>query len=124
MISLGLAKELQAAGLKPRHDECELYWIAEVGEVMHVSGGYAPDWEDVWLPSLSQLLAEIEWRGYSGNLNFRTKSTYLNLYKKDDSCQCDNFIDTFYANTPEDAAGKALLWILQNHGARRPEITD
>ena len=117
MISLGLAKELQAAGLKPRHNECEMYWIAEVGEVMHVSGGYAPDWEDVWLPSLSRLLAEVEGQGWWPDIdaNSNNKKIYVCILQKWDDAgmypvyrKCD-----FLGETREEAAGRALLWILQ-----------
>lgn len=60
--------------------------------------------------SLSQLLAEIEHRGYyvilSGPL-FKQKEWHCKLEDK------SGFVGDF-VGTPEDAAGQALLWILEN----------
>jgi hypothetical protein len=113
VISLDLAKKLKEAGLKPVCTDLELFWLAGVGEVMYAGPGYEPEPEDVWLPRLDRLLAEIERRGYRWHLYpyklpINSKSTY--------ACELaygDNTFFVYKGDTPEDAAGSALLAILE-----------
>lgn len=113
MISIDLAKKLKEAGLKPECPDFELFWLAEVGEIMYAGAGYEPEPEDVWLPGLDGLLGEIERRGcwwhlYPCKLSVTGKSTY--------ACELAYGYNTYFVykgDTPEDATGYALLWILE-----------
>lgn len=83
MISLELAKKLNASGIKQK-------------DITTTDKYY----------SLSQLLAEIEGRGYLWNLDHSTGRYLCQIGKwKWEKC--------IWADTPEDAAGAALLWILE-----------
>jgi len=108
VISIELARELKEAGLKPVCGECESFWIAEVDEEMYINGNYSPEPDDVWLPRLDQLLTEIEKQGWYWEIGKSTKDYYVDLMH--DYLECDK---VFYADTPEEAAGSALLWILR-----------
>ena len=113
MISIDLAKKLKDAGLKPVCTDLELFWLAEVGEVMYAGAGYEPEPEDVWLPRLDRLLAEIERRGwewvfYLDNGKFRK---YTLSIDNEDECRYKKFISK--SPKPENAVGAALLWILE-----------
>lgn len=70
----------------------------------------------LWLPRLDQLLAEIEKRGYfmdlSGPYNTGEWRIILGGSVSDPH---------FYADTPEEAAAQALLWILEQERTRRDE---
>jgi len=115
MISLELAKKLKNAGLR---------WEPKNGDFFTTPGTnliqcaitpirnieYATS-KVVWLPRLDQLLAEIEKRGYVYDLHFSVLSgirCYWCVLKQDDCCWYAKSADT-----PEDAAGQALLWILE-----------
>jgi hypothetical protein len=71
----------------------------------------------LWLPRLDQMLAEIEKRGYGWKLekfhayNLRR----MQIYKINDLLGC------FEADSPEEAAAQALLWILEQERTRRDE---
>ena len=126
MISLGLAKKLKDAGLK---------WKPEIGDwfFYETSGICLFDNDDMnyygtteqkrrfktnstWLPSLSDILAEIERK----HRDFRIK-------KLMDVWSLDLFglgmEGEFAAETPEEVAGQALLWIL-NKGGEKLECKD
>lgn len=137
MISLEKARELKEAGLawEPRK--------APVGDWFYYDGKYAHKnprmvnrptdspalyWEanekDVyWIPSLSQLLAEIEARGYWWNLINADKvrgvgtGYWIESRDKNSDCADDDiypeYLTDYHADTPEDAAADALLWILK-----------
>lgn len=94
MLSIETAKKLKDAGL---------VWNPDIGDIFFI--------EEEWLfaPRLDQLLAEIEKRGYGWKLekfhayNLRR----MQIYKINDLLGC------FEADSPEEAAAQALLWILE-----------
>ena len=132
MIGVELSRELREAGL---------LWEPKVGDWWHGDHGVKVlsqskfdkwvEWNKtrkrlvwthkgmLWLPSLSQLLAEIEKRSYSWEMGLTTtkggplmpgewKSGYwVEIFKSNKSVYLED------AGTPEEAAGKALLWILR-----------
>jgi hypothetical protein len=123
MISLELAKKLKDAGLK---------WEPETGDgfrnvfmetdhfityrsidrfksITHTQE-YTEKNDFVWLPSLSQLLAEIEGRGYEWSIG-KVGNLYLIGVKEVSPIRV--IPKTLRADTPEDAAAGALIWILE-----------
>jgi hypothetical protein len=119
MITLDLARKLKDAGLEWEPKKFDLYNT----EFINGSNGVFSVWHDgqnlesttgttfTWLPSLSQLLAEIEGRGYRWSLE-KVNEGYESYVTKDiDDCNKDAKYDL--ADTPEEAAGKALLWVLE-----------
>lgn len=129
MISLDLAKQLKEAGLKwkpnPKDDFAykngKVCWLYE----------YYPavcDYPDhfIWLPRLDQLLAEIKCKGYTWCItdeevggDFRVSLSKI-VWNGRGGTKLVDVDDIFYADTPEDAAGQALLWIYQK-GAKEDE---
>lgn len=116
MISIELARKLKEAGLR---------WVPGLGDmfvadydnglgptllkVVHSDDfGFADD-ALIFLPRLDQLLAEIEKRGYGWEI----WTTSIGLY----SAWIDygNYVvhEIRGNETPEDAAARALLWILE-----------
>ncbi len=115
MISMEKARELKSAGLAWEPKQFDFYHntnnkqddiivlnkqaIADAGKV-----------NLIWLPSLSQLLAEIEARGYEWDLSYKAR---------DKGYLCAVFSGKLSFNwwskiaTPENAAADALLWILK-----------
>lgn len=131
MIGLELAKKLKDVGLR---------WEPKIGDWWHGDRGLKlydnktrhrwnewnktrkhlvwTHWGIVWLPSLSDLLAEIEWRGYHVDINtvslgMPVKLSYVISLK---NISPDGEILTLeykkWGCTPEEAVGQALLWIL------------
>lgn len=111
MISLEKARKLKEAGL---------VWKARIGDWYYEDAGedsghflidcyegtyQIPKHDNmIWLPSLSQLLGEL--RKHS----MFVKITWLVMDEKWD-CVIDGR-EQFLADTPEDAAAEALIWIL------------
>ena len=93
MISLELAQKLRDAGLK---------WEPALGQSYKdvVEGG-------IWLPRLDQLQAEIEQRGWDWSMSKGLHGYGCIVIKDYDLSFSD------IADTPEEAVGLALLWILQ-----------
>ena len=117
MISLEKAKALKEAGLtwEPQEGDCisEL-WNRGVGEYRKIKYLNSDDIEEyeecygaLWLPSLSQLLAEIERWGYDYDIS-RVKASNrpygISVYS---IIRCLN-------SNIEDAAADALLWIIES----------
>ena len=131
MISLEKAKELKEAGLL--WEPCFGEWVHVDGEnkmIVHVCEGEFGDYKDirclspftgiakglrdlecVWLPSLSQLLTEIEKRGCSYQIDGK------NSPSDNDGMS----IKLFKAESPEDAAADALIWLLGQEQKESPE---
>jgi hypothetical protein len=133
MISLDKAKALKEAGLKWEPQEWDLYLDAPVmidGRARYL-GGHCIDYTPsnlrpmpevvinarIWLPSLSQLLAEIKKHSgcalyvFDSGLRVLKKGAYeIELPKVGIDTCC------FRAHAPEDAAADALLWILGQVG--------
>ena len=125
MISLELAQKLRDAGLvwEPQWGDWYCFGNSLPGFLQGVDDEnleylnqrvklFAEKY--VWFPRLDQMLAEIERRGYVGLVSSITKPKYTvyvvlaRLY-----AHSEEKGKTFFADTPEQAAGLALLWILQ-----------
>jgi hypothetical protein len=119
MISLELAQKLKAAGLKwePMAGDSWTYiniWdmVSVINDLYDFECEVRDNNGCLYLPSLSQLLAEIEARGYDYTLYQRHDSNRASIviYKIDPE------VFNRWAVTPEEAAGLALLWILEQEG--------
>jgi hypothetical protein len=113
MISLELAQKLKAAGLKwepKKHDFCgqKGFPCRIYSELSEIEIKFYMD-EFYWLPSLSQLLTEIEARGWKWGMD---------IWAGKCSMQVSNGHKRFnlFDNTPEEAAGVGLLKILEQEG--------
>lgn len=122
-ITLELARKLKEAGLRWEPKRGDWCYLEDAGltepllVTSYKSKGWVNDEDDiVWLPRLSQLLAEIEKRGYRwdignlGGFGDNEEKVCIGLFGWDTRQYVKG---QFYADTPEDAAGKALLWILE-----------
>jgi hypothetical protein len=93
----------------PKSTDFEQFWVSEIEDVMFVDISREPEENDLWLPSLSQLLAEIEGRGYEWGIckqKFVSPEYLMELRQLETKWRG-------WADTPEEAAGKALLWVLE-----------
>ena len=116
MISLEKAKALKEAGLlwEPQRGDLYYYPNGEFSGTLIVMGS-PPEWtiklesvfEQTWLPSLSQLLAEIERREWNWLLE---NNGEIEIW--DDNPNILRKYFDFTADTPADAAADALLWVL------------
>ncbi|TLM99114.1 hypothetical protein FDZ73_22365 [bacterium] len=131
MISQGLARELKEAGLvwEPKQGDCayDHYFDRICRYLVVYNGDYRvilPNDDIVdfprdmftFTPSLSHLLAEIEGRGYLVDLKSNISIGWPNKWKCDIISQgkCMEFFEQrIWADTPEEAAGLALLWVLR-----------
>ena len=127
MISLELAKKLKKAGLKWEPKACDAYyWPSGVGDhpvlVMHNDFDMLKKEQKtkgiVWAPRLEQLLSEIERRGWEYQLHYNRHDGHPDLLKYD--CGLHRQIDDlnaitcfFVGHSADEAAAKALLWILR-----------
>lgn len=111
MISLELAKKLKEAGLEWEPQRGDWYYFGDDGELHLLRVATPRPVPEVvyFAPRLDQLLAEIEGRGYGWKLekfhayNLRR----MQIYKINDLLGC------FEADSPEEAAAEALLWIYE-----------
>lgn len=127
MISLELARELKNSGLKwePKvgdwlyyDDRLELLdkENLESTKRLHNLTTKHQEYQDmapVFAPTLPQLLAEIEGRGYVWEIH-QLESIFKLRYEC--SVKSNNKKHSLYADTLEDATGQALLWILKGVG--------
>lgn len=141
MISLDLAKRLKEAGLEWEPKIGDFAWYKEhQGVIICIdsriliiqwsdlgrcysdfwAGDALPPENMLFLPRLDQLLAEIERRGYGYDLHTLTTNHEHKYYCaiKLLECACGYRIDNiswgpFKADNPEDAAAKALIWVLE-----------
>jgi len=122
MISLETAKKLKDVGLKWEPAEGDSYYFEKTLE--HIYPGtffYGASSEMVkmsciaFAPSLSQLLAEIEKRGYWWDIGHRIVEVgKIHKYKIWASKKhANNTNQEFITNSPEESAAQALLWILK-----------
>ena len=110
MLSLETAKALREAGLKWEPVLGDLF-VADYDnglgptpvDVVKTNNFGEPGPEYMWLPHLGQLRAEIEAQGYDWFL----KTDYCYVVNNNNQGQ------GIYADTPEEAAAQALLWILK-----------
>jgi hypothetical protein len=117
MISLDKARELKEAGLVWEPKEGDWYYsnntkttiladFDRAGDIISLAAQKSPGWL-VWLPSLSQLLAEIEARGIMYKLGCARGNYRI------DVSDGILFVGGFDADTPDNAAADALIWILK-----------
>lgn len=119
MIKLKTAQELKNAGLEWNMElgdflyyEADGNWklsIIDLGDIHDSMGAAQECCEDgqwIFVPRLDQLLAEIERRGYWWNL-LKQDNGYLVVVGNER--HTEGFAP---ADTPEEAAAQALLWIL------------
>lgn len=120
-ISLDTARKLKDAGLmwEPKEnnlvvaldsDGRELAFMVVPPNIVYVNKE-----RNLWLPHLSQLLAEIEQRGWEWGLSGDFLGVRVHVTPRDVD---GNWVQgtaqgCYIADTPEEAAGKALLWILE-----------
>ena len=131
MISLETAKKLKKAGLKWEPETCDTYyWPRKFNNpvvIMHDGFELLKKEQTTkgitWAPRLSQLLAEIEKRGYTLHLlhqhwGEKDKVGYREcLLYKDGKPQFERDDIFNSSQTWEGAAAQALLWILGREGA-------
>jgi hypothetical protein len=118
MISLELAEKLKDAGLKWEPKEGDWFYLDAKHNKPHLIYGregkaYFADAIKEYCymaPSLSQLLAEIEGRGYEWSIG-KVGNLYLIGVKEVSPIRV--IPKTLRADTPEDAAAGALIWILE-----------
>lgn len=124
MISLETARKLKDAGLEWEPKACDAYyWPSGVGDhpvlVMHNDFDLLKKEQKtkgiVWAPRLEQLLSEIERRGWDWELEHSwvgitgvITKVDKDGYQRESSERCG-----FNGRSPEQAAAKALLWILR-----------
>jgi hypothetical protein len=144
MISLETAKKLKDAGLQwePKEGDCWCngMWMAINYYLELVTGHLLVKKQAIWLPSLDQLLAEIEGRGFdvdlmhfatnrenTGQINVPSWSCEINrfigLFMQADGSDSEVNVhgvweeqrlnESFDADTPTEAAAQALLWIYE-----------
>jgi hypothetical protein len=126
MISLELARKLKEAGLEwePQMYDFFTMIILEKPIIACVTDKWTLDSvrkevlefkgeRRLFLPRLDQLLAEIEKRGYTWSLELTDEGKYvINIFKGAQGVCCK------IADSPEEAAAEALLWIC-DRGADR-----
>jgi hypothetical protein len=118
MISLELAKRLKAAGLRwewPSSGDFIYNHMADrygcVDEWIYTKKEVKRHWENGrvdFAPRLDQLLAGIEARGYRVWLKTKRNACVVRIRKVG-----EGWGKAHIADTPEEAAGRALLWILE-----------
>jgi hypothetical protein len=125
MLSLELARKLKVLGLKwtpKENDEVRgplegTYMSKDVMQEYNELDDVLKETfieKTTWLPSLSQLLAEIEGRGYWWETNHRSVDNGIRKYKTWVSKKHSNNNKWLYmADTPEDSAAQTLLCILE-----------
>jgi hypothetical protein len=129
LLSLSKAEELKKAGLvwEPEKGDWYNLIVCGTGEikgpnlVQVLPFGVFCNVVDIWLPSLSQLLAEIEAREWNWTIrklngDFQAagggKYRLVLLDKLEATWGIKN--RQFLADTPEDAASMALIYLLKN----------
>lgn len=128
MLILETAKKLKAAGLKWEPQRGDWYYnhhgyvsgttttLDLLNEVTVLIQSISRDYANRtvhFAPRLDQLLAEIERRGYTWSLELTDEGKYvINIFKGAQGVCCK------IADSPEEAAAEALLWIC-DRGADR-----
>ena len=115
MISLELAQKLKVAGLEwePKQGDWGFVLGSEMPRLCPVGYGekVEPGIDDIWLPRLDQLLAEIKARGWEAD-SVQHKGKYAcDIAYLSDTVHTK--YQTFDGDTREDACAHAYLWILE-----------
>lgn len=117
MISLELAKQSKDAGLKWEPKFGDIYYDTEENDkavITRVGNGIVFG-NPIWLPSLSDILTEMEKRGYIVDLEHIVASSTHYVCQLWEQLKSSAWNPTFNSvgNTREEATGKALLWVLE-----------
>jgi len=112
MISIDKAKRLKSLGLEwnPKLGDWYKadYWptstLFTVIELRYIIENVRDDENNTWLPSLNQMLDEIEKYQYT----FSLVGEKVTLFKK------LNLVIQFECDSREDSVADALIWILEN----------
>lgn len=111
IVSLELAEQLKNAGLKwePKRGNFYMQKGCERDFTIDLVG-IVPDLEDIWLPTLSDLLDELEKMGIDWQI-YSIKSKYvIELWNRDKYPH--KAVKAEIGDTKENAAAKTLLWAL------------
>jgi hypothetical protein len=119
-----MAKKLKEAGLQHQIviGDWHLAWLPKDKTYAScpslfdcVSAG--PYEEDIWLPTLPDLLEWLEGREYKYTISFfetvKGLKPFIRIWKPENIIGDTN---AFYADTPEDAVAKAVLGVLEQEG--------
>lgn len=123
VTSLELSKKLKNAGLRWEPKEGDLFYpyspflrrhekrlaVCPFKEIISINVE-ADEKDDIFAPRLDQLLAEIEKRGYRWDIGNLEDKPCIGLFDWETR---EYVMGLFYGETPTDAAGEALLWILE-----------
>lgn len=130
MISLDLALKLKEVGLKWEPQLGDFFFMYHPVEQKYsnkpdvIGIGSCSMWpEDIWLPRLDQLLAEIERRGYGWEMFTSVDGVIVFFVLR--KCEILGYKVIAYDVTdsiPENAAAKALLWILIQEKEMKGEV--
>lgn len=123
-VSLEMAKKLKEAGLQHQivYGDWYLAWLPTEETylqkpVLYDYTAYGPYEEDIWLPTLSDLLEWLEGREYKYTISFfetvKGLKPFIRIWKPENIIGDTN---AFYADTPEDAVAKAVLGVLEQEG--------
>ena len=123
MLSLETSQKLNDAGLFTKIHKGDAYYRFDGKLTLYLDWTTAPISPSWLCPRLDQILSEIEARGYSYTLERHGSKDdvrySLLLMEWDEKVAEIDFgngwspLIDFYANTPEEAAAAALLWILE-----------
>lgn len=136
MISFGLAIKLKKADLNWEPEDGDIYYFKHKNKVgVWCDGCHHERWTDdemaqskdfVFAPSLSQLLAEIEKKAYWWELIDARKlwpngdGYHISIFDWKHETMVGNLVyGSKYDPTPEEAAGQALLWILEQEAGAK-----
>lgn len=111
MISIELSKKLKVAGLKWEPKKGDWFIDLDFPENTNLNREDNPCLSReyfAWLPSLSDLLAEIERRGYGWLMENKFGYAFMVIGKG--LADSNRFIRN---KSPDDGAGQALLWIME-----------
>lgn len=125
-VSLELARKLKEAGLQHQitYGDWYLAWLPTEEiylqkPVLYDYTACGPYEEDIWLPTLADLLEWLEWRGYEWTMYTTEYSDDGINYKRGYAFQLEQtcLTEPFVANTYEDTAAQAILWVLEQEAA-------
>lgn len=123
-VSIELAKKLKEAGLEWEPKCGDFCWSENCdgtkGKLCLIKAdnvGFYGDRIYTFLPSLSQLLAEIEGRGCLWKM-WTMKCGDVNRYWVELDYTLNKTKYYYYGKAPEEATGQALFWILEQKGGQ------
>jgi hypothetical protein len=115
-VSLDMARRLKEAGLKwePKENDIMVTPVPDDSErlvytLLPPRIVYVNQERCTWLPTLSDLLDELEARGWVYSFGPMSDSKAICLWRRD----WERPTERFEAASNEDAAAQALLWVLE-----------